>query len=187
MRLTTGFSGTNDNILPLNIEQQDLPALAHTNAAVLASLLQRRNQHYVLAADSRGQRLSETELLRSIRRSNIRMLLDAGAQILEFDNRQLVETWLTIDTEAEAAVYFGEDGRAWVLHRDHRLQPLIASPYHDNLGVCVVYLDEAHTRGTDLKMPPTAVAALTLGPGQAKDHTVQGLRNPQYLKGMTAD
>lgn len=34
--LTVGFSGTNDNktLLPLNILQEDLPSLAHTNADV---------------------------------------------------------------------------------------------------------------------------------------------------------
>ena len=37
-----------------------------------------------------------------------------------------------------------------------------------------MFQDEAHTRGVDLKMPPQAVAALTLGVMQTKDHTVQG-------------
>lgn len=35
------------------------------------------------------------------------------------------------------------------------------------------FLDEAHTRGTDLKMGIQARGALTLGIGQTKDHTVQ--------------
>jgi hypothetical protein len=38
--LTTGFSGTNDwkGMLPLTIQQHDLPRLAHTNAEVSSSL-----------------------------------------------------------------------------------------------------------------------------------------------------
>jgi hypothetical protein len=37
-----------------------------------------------------------------------------------------------------------------------------------------VYIDEAHTRGTDLKLPVNARGAVTLGLGQTKDQTVQG-------------
>src|SRR5277367_4537443 len=53
-------------------------------------------------------------------------------------------------------------------------------PFADNLGDCLVYLDEAHTRGTDLKMPTHARGALTLSLGQTKDHTVQGLYSPDH-------
>ena len=181
--VTTGFSGTNDNrtLLPLNIEQRDLGELAHINAEVLTYLLQTRNRNYVLAADYQGRRLSEFQFLCELCNRKIRMLLDAGAQILELDNHDLVKTWLIIDIEAEAAVFFDKEDKARVLYRDGRSQPLVGSHFQDNLGGCLVYLDEAHTRGTDLRMPPTSVAALTLGPGQTKDHTVQGKPSPSKL------
>ena len=174
--LTTGFSGTNDNrtMLPLSIQQADLAALSHTNAEVLTYLLQKRNRNYVKCATTHGKRLSEQEFLRTLSRRNIRMLIDAGAQILEMSNLELVQAWLLEDTQASAAVYFDKFDKPWVTHRDGRSQPLFASPYADNLGECLVYLDEAHTRGTDLKLPMWTVGALTLGPGQTKDHTVQG-------------
>lgn len=174
--LTTGFSGTNDNrtMLPLSINQCDLAGLSHTNAEVLTYLLQPRNRLYVKCATSQGKRLSERDFLRDLSERKIRMLIDAGAQILEMTNLELVQAWLLEDTQASAAVYFDKFDKPWVTHRDGRLQPLFASPFADNLGACLVYLDEAHTRGTDLKMPSWAVGALTLGPGQTKDHTVQG-------------
>ena len=174
--LTVGFSGTNDNkvLLPLNVLQNDLPGLSHTNAEVLTYLLQSRNRTCIRAADPSGKRLSETSFLRMLKDHDIRMLLDAGAQILEFDNRSLVQAWLTVDTEALAGVYFDQDGWARVSFRDGKSQPLSVSPFLDNLDQCVVYLDEAHTRGVDLKMPVNAKAALTLGIMQTKDHTVQG-------------
>jgi hypothetical protein len=174
--LTTGFSGTNDNrtMLPLSIHQCDLTGLSHTNAEVLTYLLQPRNRGYVKCANSHGKRLSEMDFLRDLSERNIRMLIDAGAQILEMTNLELVQAWLLADTKASAAVYFDKLDKPWVTHRDGRLQPLFASPFADNLGECLVYLDEAHTRGTDLKMPTNTVGALTLGPGQTKDHTVQG-------------
>ncbi|KAL8767206.1 MAG: hypothetical protein Q9209_006211 [Squamulea sp. 1 TL-2023] len=181
--LTVGFSGTNDNktLLPLNVLQDDLPGLSHTNAEVLTYLLQPRNRGYVPASDWRGKRVSETAFLHMLNNRGIRMLLDAGAQIIELDNIALAKTWLTVDTEAEAAVFFGEDERARVVYRDGKVQPLAASPFLDNLGACVVYLDEAHTRGVDLKMPTEAIAALTLGVMQTKDHTVQAAMRLRQL------
>ncbi|KAK7909043.1 hypothetical protein PG985_014921 [Apiospora marii] len=96
---TTGFSGTNDNktLLPLNIKQDDLRPLAHTNA-------------------------------------------ESGSRT-----------------------------------------PLIATPYADNLEDVLVYLDEVHTRGTDLKFPPNAQAGLTLGLNQGKDSTVQAAMRLRQL------
>lgn len=58
-------------------------------------------------------------------------------------------------------VYF-RDNKPIVLYRQGRQVPLLASPFADDLGECLVYLDEAHTRGTDLKMPAMASGALTL-------------------------
>ena len=174
---TTGFSGTNDwkKMLPLTISQHDLSGLSHTNAEVLTYLLQPRNRKYVLAGDSRGRHISEHELLGIIFREGIRVLIDAGAQILEMDNFSLVKSWLQVAYEAPAAIYFDKDNKAQVLYRQGHQTPLVASPYATDLGECLVYLDEAHTRGTDLKIPIDARGALTLGLGQTKDHTVQGL------------
>ena len=175
--LTTGFSGTNDNrtMLPLTIKQDDLPALSHTNAEVLTYLLQPRNRNCVLAAKPNGKRLSELDLLYMLHKNGIRMLIDAGAQILEMDNYSLAKEWLKIDHEAPAVLYFNAENKPFVLHRHGSHTPLLASSFADNLGDCLVYLDEAHTRGTDLRMPADAKGALTLGLGQTKDHTVQGL------------
>ena len=105
----------------------------------------------------------------------VKILIDAGAYILEMDNRTLVKAWLDIDTRAKAAVYFGADNRAWVQYRGGKeVVPLLATPFAENLDECLVYIDEAHTRGIDLKLPQKARGALTLALGQTKDHTVQG-------------
>ncbi|KJK63248.1 Protein of unknown function DUF3638 [Aspergillus parasiticus SU-1] len=180
--LTTGFSGTNDNrrLLPLTIQQRDLPELLHTNAEVLTYLLQKRNRGYRHAVVD-GKRFTEAELLKNLTRSGIRILIDAGAYILEMDNRTLVRTWLDQDTEVQAAVYFGRDNQAWVQYRTGRTVPLFATPFADNLKDCLVYLDESHTRGTDLKLPADARGALTLGLNQSKDHTVQAAMRLRQL------
>ncbi|KAF2123668.1 hypothetical protein P153DRAFT_435751 [Dothidotthia symphoricarpi CBS 119687] len=181
--MTTGFSGTNDNkmMLPLTIRQDDLPSLHQTNAEVLTYLLQTRNRSYYLAAQG-GKRLSETQLLNQLSMKDIRVLIDAGAYILEMDNEALVTAWLAIDTQRPAAVFFGADNRAKVRYRGMKDSvPLLATPFADSLDGCLVYFDQAHTRGVDLKLPQNAHGALTLAPGQTKDHTVQAAMRLRQL------
>jgi hypothetical protein len=145
--LTTGFSGTNDNrtMLPLNIKQQDLQGLSHTSAEVLHYLLQPRNRECILSTDimfhQRQAKASERDLLRSLRVRNIRILIDAGAQILEMNNFTLAQEWLKVDWDAGGALYFDRD-RPMVLLRSGSTMPLVASPYAEDLNNCLVYLDD---------------------------------------------
>lgn len=62
-----------------------------------------------------------------------------------------------------------------VLSRDGNLESLMVSPFAKQMDQCLVYLDEAHTRGTDLKLPTDYRAAVTLGPDLTKDRLVQGM------------
>ncbi|KAL2761066.1 hypothetical protein ACRALDRAFT_1045793 [Sodiomyces alcalophilus JCM 7366] len=182
--LTTGFSGTNDNkkMLPQNIKQDDLPSLLQTNAEVLSSLLEPRNSRCIQAVDGDGRHLTETGLLELLCKEKIRILIDAGAHILEKENQDLVEEWLAIDHDAQGAVYLGRNSQILVRARFQKgPMPLLASPFADNLEKCVVYIDEAHTRGTDLKLPPNARGAVTLGLGQTKDQTVQAAMRLRQL------
>ena len=172
-------------MLPLTVKQQDLPVLSHTNAEVLTYLLEKRNRLFVQAAND-GRHISEFQLLQKIRGLRIQILIDAGAQILEMDNLTLVKTWLGIAPEAKAAVFFDSKGAPLVVYRNNYANqiPLAASTFADNLSECLVYIDEAHTRGTDLKLPVAACGALTLGLGQTKDHTVQGMHCPWRVRNI---
>lgn len=144
--LTTGFSGTNDNrtMLPLNIEQADLRGLAHTSAEVLLYLLQPRNRKCLLPADFRSgrSRATETDLLRALKSQKIRILIDAGAQILEMDNFTLAKEWLRIDESAGGALFFDSSNKPMVLLQSGNWIPLIASPFAEDLSQCLVYLDD---------------------------------------------
>ncbi|KAH6972826.1 hypothetical protein BKA56DRAFT_492395 [Ilyonectria sp. MPI-CAGE-AT-0026] len=182
--LTTGFSGTNDNknMLPQTIKQDDLPSLVQTNAEVLGYLLEPRNQKCVQAVDRNGRHLTEKGLLELLRNEQIRILIDAGAYILEMENHDLAAAWLDIYPEAQGAVYFDRDSRIMVRARFQKAPvPLLASPFAENLEECVVYIDEAHTRGMDLKLPVNARGAVTLGLGQKKDQTVQAAMRLRQL------
>lgn len=172
---TSGFSGTNDNraLLPLTITQDDLPGLLQTNAEVLSYLLQPRNRAFHLATHKNGQRLTEPELLARLAQMKIRVLIDAGAYVLEMSNDALMKTWLDADSEAKAGVYF-DQGRTWAMTRGGKKLPLVATPWANNINhELLVFFDEANCRGVDLKLFPTVRAALTLAIGQTKDATVQ--------------
>ncbi|KAF4990601.1 hypothetical protein FGRMN_8360 [Fusarium graminum] len=182
--MTTGFSGTNDNknILPRTIRQDDLPTLIQTNAEVLVHLLEPRNQKCFRAVDRQGQHLNEIGILELLKSKGIKILIDAGAQVLEMGNQQLAEAWLNIYPEAQGAVYFDDNSRIMVRARFQRSPvPLLASPFAENLSQCVVYIDEAHTRGTDLKLPAYAQGAVTLGISSTKDQIVQAAMRLRQL------
>lgn len=183
--LTSGFSGTNDNrrLLPLNIHQRDLNELKHTAAMVLSTLLRKENREYVFAADNSGQRLTVKQLLRIIaaKQPSIRVLLDVGAQVLEIENRQVIEEWMQLAPDAKAGIFFDSNDELMVIDKEGKLERLFVSSFRERLGECIVYLDEAHTRGTDLALPRNYRAAVTLGPELTKDRLVQGMCHHSFL------
>ncbi|KAF6808990.1 hypothetical protein CPLU01_15580 [Colletotrichum plurivorum] len=96
----------------------------------------------------------------------IRVILDVGAQILELDNLGVAKRWLetTGDHESTQAVIFcDEDDQLCVVDRRGRVESFQTSPFAGQTDVCLVFLDEAHTRGTDLKLPAGYRAVVTLG------------------------
>ena len=173
---TTGFSGTNDGrfLLPVTIRQTDRDAQLHTNAKVLSCILKRENSSVVQYPNFIGS----DGLLDRIHKmpSHPTVILDVGAQILDLSNEAFVKSWLARyqdDPFIKAAIFFDEWDNLLVLTHDGAVQPFIDSPYLNRLDQCLVYLDEAHTRGTDLRLPDTQ-AVVTLGPKLNKDKLVQG-------------
>jgi len=179
---TTGFSGTNDNrvLLPSMISQADPVGQGGTNALVLNFLLRSENEHYLCTGSSEGHSMSGQDLIQRIMRQHppIRVLLDVGAQMLDMQNLDLVKYWLHLNARyesIEAAVFFNENDELTVLMKDGTVEPFVSSPYRQRMANCIVYLDDAHTRGTDLKLPRDSRAAVTLGPKVTKDRLVQGM------------
>ncbi|KAG9310892.1 hypothetical protein JVU11DRAFT_8750 [Chiua virens] len=184
-RLLTGFSGTNDNryLLPLHITQHDPVHQRGTNAKVLAYLLQPENNYYMCATQKNGERLRTVEFLKNLvaQEPEIRVLSDVGAQMLDLENDQLAETWLSVSPGSSAAIYFNKDDELTVLTREGNKQLLLSSPFAQQLDQCVIYLDDAHTRGTDINFPSGFRAAVTLGPKVTKDRLVQGCMRMRKL------
>lgn len=94
--------------------------------------------------------------------------------MLELRNEQLIRRWLSLRPDIDAGVFFDDADQLTVLTQDGTTESLLSSSYSQQLGRCIVYLDDAHTRGTDLKLPSHFRAATTLGPKLTKDRLVQG-------------
>ncbi|KAF8970976.1 hypothetical protein BDZ97DRAFT_1901937 [Flammula alnicola] len=83
--------------------------------------------------------------------------------------------------DVAAGVFFDDADKLLVLSRDGVVEPLYSSPFFQLLHQCVIYLDDAHTRGTDLKLPVNFRAVVTLGPKVTKDRLVQGCMRMRKL------
>jgi hypothetical protein len=174
----TGFSGTNDTryVMPLTIDHLDLPSQNHTNALVLGYLLQ--DETAVELLPTQHEAGTDAELILSAVNKmdpEVRVVLDVGATILEMDNEQVARSWLSMrkSDNTQAVVFFSGEQLS-VLDATGRIEPFQVSPFANNLDQCLVYLDEAHTRGTDLKLPRSYRAAVALGANLTKDRLVQG-------------
>lgn len=185
---TVGFSGTNDSrkTLPLGVRQLDLPEQNHTNALVLEYLLQPENSVEFIADKDDPSKL-DAELLLDLALNldpPIQVILDVGAQILELSNLEMAKRWLERlpkEGSTQAVVFVNDNDDICVLDRNGRVEPLQISPFARQMDACFVFLDEAHTRGIDLKLPVNYRAAVTLGPGITKDKLVQGKEKLETL------
>ncbi|KAM3450666.1 hypothetical protein MY3296_005937 [Beauveria thailandica] len=185
---TTGFSGTNDSrhVLPLDVKQLDLQEQLHTNSLVLENLLRPENKVHLLKSSAKNE-CTDTELLLEFaagKENEVHVILDVGAQVLELTNIQVAKRWLELlpeEKNQEAVVFFDDDDDICVIDRKGVVERLQTSPYAEQLDRCLVFLDQAHTRGTDLRLPEHYRAAVTLGPDITKDRLVQACMRMRKL------
>lgn len=170
----------------MSVKQLDLPEQNHTNALVLEHLLQPENS-VVFIPDKDNPSTSDAQLLLDLvlnLDSPVQVILDVGAQILELSNLQVAERWLAMlpkEGPIQAVVFANDSDEICVLDRNGRVEPLQISPFMRRMEACFGFLDEAHTRGIDLKLPVNYHAAVTLGPGITKDKLVQGKKTGHPL------
>eukprot|EP00913_Durusdinium_trenchii_P028746 g26960.t1 len=178
-----GFSGTDDTrlLLPLTIEQKNLPGLACTNGIVLRNLLKQENDRYTsLPAEVSPNGQSLLQLI-SICQRSINVVLDAGAWVTDMSNEEFGAKWLEQRPDMEAVVFFGPQNEILVKNRAGWNMALATSPYESSLQKCLVYLDDVHTRGSDFRLSPGTCAAVTLGRRMQKDKLVQACMRMRLL------
>lgn len=94
--------------------------------------------------------------------------------MLDLRNEHLIRQWLSLRPDIAAGIFFDDSDQLAVLSQDGTVDTFLSSPFSQQTHLCIVYLDDAHTRGTDLKLPSNFRAAATLGPRVTKDRLVQG-------------
>ena len=73
--------------------------------------------------------------------------------MVNLDNENMAKEWLKLcPDDIEAAVFF-KDNDLLVVTRRGEIIDFEMSTYRRHLEHCVIYLDDSHTRGTDLKIP----------------------------------
>ena len=178
----TGFSGTNDTqlLLPVHIQQCDLPQLQKTDAIVINNLLQPENEHYRNVSANTTSEMILSEIAHH--QPTINVILDVGAMFVDGTNREIAMNWLKLSDKdkVDYAIYFQFD-LIVVCDRQFQHNSFFTSPASERLDRCVIYFDEVHTRGTDFKFPRGFLAAVTLGNGLTKDRFVQACMRMRML------
>ncbi|KAJ6785676.1 hypothetical protein PWT90_00969 [Aphanocladium album] len=185
---TTGFSGTNDSryVLPLGMKQLALAEQNHTNALVLNNLLRPENSVATMPVDMTGTTFDSESLLSLLlaKSSKPRVILDVGAQVIDRTNVEMARAWLSrydSDENTQAAIFFSDSDELMVLDKSGQIEELQTSPFADRLEQCLVFLDEVHTRGTDLRLPADYEAVVTLGAQVTKDRLAQACMRMRKL------
>ena len=144
----------------------------------MSNILKKENTYkYLMQNDN------EDEILKLISSEKINVLLDVGALMLHLSNKQVAKKWLDLtNNEIESAIFF-ENNDLVVIEKNSNLQmnSFETSNYRYNLKKCIIYLDDIHTRGTDLKIPINTTAAVTLGKGLDKDRLFQACMRMRML------
>ncbi|CAL8126202.1 unnamed protein product [Orchesella dallaii] len=182
---TTGFSGTNDSklLLPATISQKDLEALQKTNQDLETTLQRAENRC------KRSLNMSDSPcgtILKWMKEDGLRVLIDAGALVLD-GNETVAKLWLQKDSNLEGVVYFNDENELLIKTRSDYNEKskqdtkLKLSSYNDRLDKCAVYLDDYHTRGTDLKLPNDFKACVTIGSRMRRDKLMQACMRMRKL------
>lgn len=185
---TTGFSGTKDTsyLLPLEMRQIQAPNQEHTNAMVLRNMLAEGNTVILLSEMGHAGPCVGKQLIETIAglEPHVKVILDIGAQVLEMSNQQIAQFWLKLTgnhDDTEAALFSDEDGEFVVIDRDGHVESLRTSPFGKQLDRCLVFVDQARCFGTDLQLPVSSRAAVTLGARTTKDKLAQACMRMRKL------
>ena len=179
-----GFSGTDDrnDTMPDSIVPKRLPAQQSTNGKMI---------HIICRNINRGYRSVKTEKTRDFLmevcqyandlNNRCYTLIDCGAIITEISNKQVAQFLIhNLRGNCKGIVYFCDDtNKIKVLLRNGNILP-ISSCHIDNKCL-FVYLDEVHTRGTDLKFPPNTRGIVTVAKHLTKDKYMQAVMRLRQL------
>ena len=181
---TKGFSGTDDrnDTMPESIISKRLPDQFGTNGKMLHIMSRSVNKTYrVIQINSIKEFLGKVCEYANNSHNRCYLLIDSGAMITEMANLTAAKILLEGFTSFFKGVgYFcDETNIVKVLLRNGEQIPLSTCPL--DKSELFIYLDEVHTRGTDLKFPLTAKGIVTVGKNISKDKFMQAVMRLRQL------
>lgn len=142
-------------------------------------MLRAENNNYLRLPSN----VSGMSILEQLLDDGITVLLDAGALMLELSNEQVAREWLKLAPieDYDAAIFFNKNDIIMTIDRNDFITEFEYSVYRERLGQCLVYMDDIHTRGTDLKFPSGIRACVTLSGRITRDKMVQACMRMRML------
>lgn len=122
------------------------------------------------------------ESIKKSEKHRVQMLIDCGALILEITNLSSAKILLQNlpKEDFEGVVYFCDEKNVIkVLEQDGTIKQISACGVSPQK--LFYYLDEVHTRGTDLKLPSNAKGIVTISKGMTKDKFLQAILRLRQL------
>lgn len=181
----TGFSGTNDNkiTMPLAISES-WPVIGDneaTNGKMINSLTDTNlgNSKVSLISICGTWKDALDFILENSWKKPVDILIDSGAILVGSSNKDVVRHVLArFPGKFVAGVFFNDDGRLEVLRLSQRDNCMVESTkLRDACSIreedCFCYLDDAHSRSTDLRLKRDAHGVVTVGKSMPKDKLVQ--------------
>ncbi|EGG19505.1 hypothetical protein DFA_00083 [Cavenderia fasciculata] len=106
----------------------------------------------------------------------------SGALMIGKTNEDVVKRWLELEstTRIDGALFF-ENDKLTTIDREGKKFLFSQSPLSDRLDRVLVYLDDYHTRGVDIKLPINSNAIVTVGNKITKEKLLQALSFPETL------
>ena len=186
---TMGFSGTNgmQNLLPPKIAQHDLQEVKMTNAYMddLIATQQLCNNQLMEQFDNPLDAIMSPRYSQTYQ--NLNVLIDAGGDVDDSGN-VVAHRWLRSRPDMLACLYYFNDEQ-YIVDQHDNVQKRDQSNFAKFLNKVLIYLDDQHTRGVDLKIPDNTTAMVTIGDGVTRDKLMQAcmrmrglIRNPEVQK-----
>ena len=192
-----GFSGSVDAKLCFPHGVRQTLVSPETSGAVVLNMLGKGGDSCV---DVLPEGAAFEHVLRCATDAKCRVITDASALAVGKNTEHVARAWLELVGEERSPSTWGDGGGdpdavVFFRERDDELMLLergangargVAvrlrdSPRASDLSQCLVLLDQARTRGVDLKFPPRAKALVTIGPGLTKDRLAQACMRMRRL------
>lgn len=182
---STGFSGTNDreDTMPATVEARVLSQHLNTNGKMLHIINREINQTYYSIPKNNTEVFLKEVIKYINHQKNCYALIDAGAMAAGMSNISVAKKLLkNIRESFKGVVFFDDDSGQLLVMLKEKDHVISIATCHLKMQELFVYFDDAHTRGSDLKLPFYAQGIVTLCREMNKDKFMQAVMRLRQLE-----